>query len=254
MDFFFFNRKIIKIIKLFAGGEEVKRIKNLIFDLDNTLYDFSAVWKESNKLVFDYLGYNKLTSYEEFFKEYKRINNELVEKIHNGKLRIIDLRNERLKRTLEHYGVDLSKEECDFYYKKQFEFILECIKPDLEINARLKKLSKNYNLIILTNGKSFEQRMKLKKLELEGMFKLYISEETKMSKPKEIAFINVLNNEGMILEETMMIGDSLFHDIEPAEKLGMKTCLVQKRWHFDDEDVEYEGYKVKNIKEFLDKL
>ena len=29
-------------------------IKNLIFDLDNTLYDFSTIWKESNKLVYKY--------------------------------------------------------------------------------------------------------------------------------------------------------------------------------------------------------
>ena len=32
-------------------------IKNLIFDLDNTLYDFSTIWKESNKLVYKYLKY-----------------------------------------------------------------------------------------------------------------------------------------------------------------------------------------------------
>ena len=56
----------------------MENIKNLIFDLDNTLYDFSSVWKLSNKLVFEYLGYDKLTTYEEFFKRYKRINNELV--------------------------------------------------------------------------------------------------------------------------------------------------------------------------------
>jgi len=27
------------------------KIKNLIFDLDNTLYDFSNIWKKSNRLV-----------------------------------------------------------------------------------------------------------------------------------------------------------------------------------------------------------
>ena len=56
----------------------VRKIKNLIFDLDNTLYDFSTVWKKSNKLVFEYLGYDKITSYDEFFTTYKRINNELM--------------------------------------------------------------------------------------------------------------------------------------------------------------------------------
>ena len=75
MDFSFFNCKIRILMLRILGGEIVENIKNLIFDLDNTLYDFSSVWKLSNKLVFEYLGYDKLTTYEEFFKRYKRINN-----------------------------------------------------------------------------------------------------------------------------------------------------------------------------------
>ena len=48
------------------------KIKNLIFDLDNTLYDFSHIWKKSNRLVFEYLEYDKLIGYDEFFKLYKK--------------------------------------------------------------------------------------------------------------------------------------------------------------------------------------
>ena len=76
-------------------------------------------------------------------------------------------------------------------------------------------------MIILTNGKSKEQRMKLKKLGLENIFKLYISGEKNISKPKEGAFLNVLESEDILPEETIMIGDSLYHDINPAKKLGM---------------------------------
>ena len=232
-------------------------IKNLIFDLDNTLYDFSHIWKKSNRLVFEYLEYDKLISYDEFFKLYKSINNKLVEEIVQGKLRLIELRNKRLKLTLSKLGVELSDEDCKFYYDKQFEFILALIEPDEEVNMWIDKLKEKYNMIILTNGKSQEQRLKLKKLGLEEVFKLYISGETHISKPKEGAFLNVLESEGLLLEETMMIGDSLYHDIKPAKKLGMKTCLVEKKWHFDDKLKAYTGYKVKDIKQFfteLDKL
>lgn len=128
---------------------------------------------------------------------------------------------------------------------------MESIEPDEEINSWINRLSKTYNMILLTNGKSYEQRMKLKKLGLENIFKLYISGETYISKPKEKAFINVLEKENIVASETMMIGDSLHHDINPANKLGMKTCLVEKKWHFDDELKIYTGYKVKNIKQFF---
>ena len=227
------------------------KIKNLIFDLDNTLYDFSKIWEKSNKLIFEYLKYDSVVSYEEFFRLYKSVNNELLEEVLQGNMKLVELRNKRLMLTLEKLGILLTDEDCRFYYEKQFEFILESIKPDEEINSWINRLSKTYNMILLTNGKSYEQRMKLKKLGLENVFKLYISGETYISKPKEKAFINVLEKENMVASETMMIGDSLHHDINPANKLGMKTCLVERKWHFDDELKIYTGYKVKNIKQFF---
>ncbi|WP_314548573.1 HAD family hydrolase [uncultured Gemella sp.] len=230
------------------------KIKNLIFDLDNTLYDFSKVWEISNKLVFEYLGYDKFTTYEEFFKLYKSVNNQLVKEVLKGSLKIIELRDKRLMLTLEQFGLNLTVEDCNFYYEKQFEYILESITPDEEVNLKIRQLQDKYNMIILTNGKSYEQRMKLKKLGLENIFKLYISGETHISKPKEKAFLNVLETEGILAVETMMIGDSLYHDIVPAKKLGLKTCLIEKQWHFDDELQAYSGYKVKNIEQFLDEL
>ncbi len=227
------------------------KIKNLIFDLDNTLYDFSKIWEKSNKLIFEYLKYDSVVSYEEFFRLYKSVNNELLEEVLQGNMKLVELRNKRLMLTLEKLGILLTDEDCRFYYEKQFEFILESIKPDEEINSWINRLSKTYNMILLTNGKSYEQRMKLKKLGLENVFKLYISGETYISKPKEKAFINVLEKENIVASETMMIGDSLHHDINPANKLGMKTCLVERKWHFDDELKIYTGYKVKNIKQFF---
>ena len=230
------------------------KIKNLIFDLDNTLYDFSKIWEKSNKLIFEYLKYDSVVSYEEFFRLYKSVNNELLEEVLQGNMKLVELRNKRLMLTLEKLGILLTDEDCRFYYEKQFEFILESIKPNEEVNYWLSLFSKKYKMILLTNGKSCEQREKLAKLGLEDMFELYISGETHISKPKAEAFINVLEKENIVASETMMIGDSLYYDINPANKLGMKTCLVERKWHFDDELENYTGYKVKNIIQFFTEL
>ena len=229
-------------------------IKNLIFDLDNTLYDFSTIWKKSNKLVYEYLKYDKIASYEEFFKHYKAINNILVDEVLKGNMKLREIRNKRLKLTLEEFGIILTEEDCNIYYEKQFDFIIESIKPNEEVNLWLSRLCKKYKMILLTNGKSYEQREKLAKLGLENLFELYISGETHISKPKAEAFINVLEKENIVASETMMIGDSLYYDINPANKLGMKTCLVERKWHFDDELQNYTGYKVKNIIQFFTEL
>ena len=229
-------------------------IKNLIFDLDNTLYDFSTIWKKSNKLVYEYLKYDRIASYDEFFKNYKAINNMLVDEVLKGNIKLREIRNKRLKITLEKFGIILTEEDCNNYYEKQFDFILESIKPNKEVNQWIKRLNKKYKMIILTNGKSCEQRRKIEKLGLDNMFKLYISGETHISKPKAEAFINVLEKEKIVASETMMIGDSLHYDINPANKLGMKTCLIERKWHFDDELENYTGYKVKNIIQFFTEL
>jgi len=135
------------------------KIKNLIFDLDNTLYDFSKIWEKSNKLIFEYLKYDSVVSYEEFFRLYKSVNNELLEEVFQGNMKLVELRNKRLMLTLEKLGILLTDEDCRFYYEKQFEFILESIEPDEEINSWINRLSKTYNMILLTNGKSYEQRI-----------------------------------------------------------------------------------------------
>ena len=200
------------------------------------------------------LKYDRIASYDEFFKNYKAINNMLVDEVLKGNIKLREIRNKRLKITLEKFGIILTEEDCNNYYEKQFDFILESIKPSKEVNQWIKRLNKKYKMIILTNGKSCEQRRKIEKLGLDNMFKLYISGETHISKPKAEAFINVLEKEKIVASETMMIGDSLHYDINPANKLGMKTCLIEKKWHFDDKLENYSGYKVKNIIQFFTEL
>ena len=77
------------------------KIKNLIFDLDNTLYDFSTIWEKSNKQVYEYLKYDRIASYDEFFKNYKAINNMLVDEVLKGNIKLRYIRNKLLNITLE---------------------------------------------------------------------------------------------------------------------------------------------------------
>ena len=123
-------------------------------------------------------------------------------------------------------------QDCGIYYKKQFDFIIDCIEPNEELNVKLKKLSKKYKLILLTNGKSYEQRLKLKKLGLDKLFSLYISEETKVSKPKPLALTNILDNENLITDETMMVGDSIFYDIKASSKIRIKNLFNREKMAF----------------------
>nr|WP_240424528.1 HAD family hydrolase [Lactococcus allomyrinae] len=56
-----------------------------------------------------------------------------------------------------------------------------------------------------------------------------MSGETGFLKPDARAFMNLLNQEHFKAVETLMVGDLIEHDIEPAKKLGMKTAYIGRQ-------------------------
>ena len=231
-------------------------VKNVIFDLDNTLYDFSNIWLKSNEDSFYELGYDKLTDYNTFFEIYKKNNHLILERIKKGEIRLRELRTRRIIESLKEFGYSMTGEESLRYYKKQFELMEKEMFPNDRLIKKIKELKQSYKIILLTNGKSKEQRKKISKLGFDELFSVYISEETWFDKPHQAAFFNVLENEKILASETLMIGDSLFHDIEPAERLGFQTCLVDRKWHFDEisKSINYSGCKVQDVEEIIDIL
>ena len=78
-----------------------KDIENIIFDLDNTLYNFSELWLLANEEIFYFYNFDEFTTYEKFFDEYKRQNKILVDMAKRGELRLNVIRPLRIINTLK---------------------------------------------------------------------------------------------------------------------------------------------------------
>lgn len=63
---------------------------------------------------------------------------------------------------------------------------------------------------------------------IDNIDKFFFSYETGVQKPDKQAFINVINYFKVKPNQCLMIGDSNRKDIEPANKLGMKTLYFKK--------------------------
>lgn len=87
--------------------------------------------------------------------------------------------------------------------------------------------------------------LKLKKLFNIHFFMIISSYNTKLNKPDEKIFKKVLIELGCRPNEVLYIGNSLKHDIIPAENVGMKTILIDRHNIFND----YEGIKIRNLRE-----
>lgn len=234
-----------------------KKYKAIIFDLDNTLYNFSAVWLIAFSKMHKYLNLDSVTTEDKFLTVFKKYDSEIIDAIHKGKLRIRDLRNLRIIKTMEYFGRSFTEREAQNFYDQMFIYILESLEIDTELLVLLKKLKKHYKLYLLTNGIASEQRAKLKKLHFEEIFdELYISSETNINKPNLRAFLQILAPNKLHFDEVLMIGDSLFHDILGAKKLGIDTIYIKQTWHLTNltPNIEYNGLSSSNIKIVINDL
>lgn len=208
------------------------KIEFIIFDLDNTLYDFAACWNDAHKQLFSEIkteiNLNNL-EYSAFIAEYRKQNDILWQQMVNDKLSLQRLRVLRPFYTFKNLGISVSEQFCENFYDRMFAKLIAHIKPTPSINELLKTLAKKYPLYILTNGLANEQQMKIDKLEISPYIsKTYISENIGFEKPDKNAFAFVLKDIGKDAVSGIMIGDSYRNDISGAVSCGINA--IQKNY------------------------
>ena len=110
----------------------------------------------------------------------------------------------------------------------------------------LPKLKTKYNLYVVTDELLEIQKEKLKILGVIDSFKNIISStQVNLIKPNPEIFEYALKVTKSNREETIMIGDNPYRDIEGAKKAGLKTCWFKRG--------KYEYYQLedKNIPDIV---
>lgn len=87
------------------------------------------------------------------------------------------------------------------------------------------KLSKEYELVLLTNYFAKSQLNRLNNMEIGSFFKECYGE--KCIKPNENAYLTACGDKKV--QECIMIGDDLYLDIEGAKKQGLLTIFVNSK-------------------------
>jgi putative hydrolase of the HAD superfamily len=117
-------------------------------------------------------------------------------------------------------GVPINMKESMLWVYRLHE---PAIKLHPDTAAMLNNLSKQYQLAILTDGRSITQRLKLRALGLMGL-PVYISEEYQSVKPSALRFERVMRD--FAAAEYVYVGDNLDKDFIAPKALGWRTvCL-----------------------------
>lgn len=199
----------------------MKKFTTLLFDLDNTIFDFD----QASKLAFqDVLERLDVTPQDNYFEQYDRINHAAWKALENGEITVQEVKIRRWKRFMSEIGATGNPLTINDFYLNQLPKHPIIIDGARELLEALK--AKNYRLAAVTNGMKIVQRPRLQAANLLHYFEsITVSEEIGISKPAK-GFFDVayqsLNYPDK--EKTLMIGDSLSSDIQGGNNYGLPTC------------------------------
>ncbi len=226
----------------------MKKFDVLIFDLDNTLIDFS---KSETIALPEALKHYGITVSDAEIKEYQKISRQCwvdMEKGIYSKEKCVVLRFERFLKYLGVEGID--PKELNEKYLDSLSIHVPLM-PDTE--QLLSKLKDDYLLVMMTNGIKRVQEAKNKKSGLDKYFDyIIISDDVGYNKPDIRIYEYMENLIGKHDKDRMlMIGDSVGSDIEGGINYGIKTCFFNPKGNTCELAADYE---VKSMREILEIL
>lgn len=111
-------------------------------------------------------------------------------------------------------------------------------KPYKDTISSLKKLKKDYKIVLISNTDSFSLKSVMEKYEMKSLFDLInLSCQRGMLKSDPKMFEYALKKLKLEKDEVIMVGDSIPSDIRGAKKAGIKPILIDRnnrRKDFED--------------------
>lgn len=200
----------------------MKQIKAIGWDLDDTLYQRSDFYRAA----FETMQKNVVhihQSFETFYRIFEVQSDIEYEKfIREGKAKE-QYQLDRILSTYKYFNCEMSVEQATIFQALN-EYYRQHLTLDSEIIHVFEHLqAAGYDLFILTNGPSIDQRNKLNTLQINRWIpenRWFISEELNSSKPDIEIFNHVAEELGYLSHEFAYIGDNYTNDILGASQAG----------------------------------
>ena len=192
----------------------------LLFDADNTLFDFDQAERNAHLLLCRAHG---LAFSEEGYQLYHKCNADLWRDFDRGLCTKEYLLVERFRRYLAITGERADPEALN---RDHLRALGEgaMLLPGAEELCRV--LSKDHRLYLLTNAVASVQKTRFTNSAIAPYFQgVFISEEVGVGKPDPAYFEYVFRAvPGLTRDNALVIGDSLTSDIQGANNAGLPCC------------------------------
>ena len=203
-------------------------LKVVIFDLDNTLYDYEGCNQQAEKCLFktiaDDFAVTPETAKELLKKAKSSIKNRLGDDIAASHNRLLYMQN-----ICEQVGknpLDYAMKFYDIYWNSMLDQ-MELFEYVLPLFDQLR--NKGIKIAVLTDMTAHIQYRKLEKLRITKYVDCIVtSEEAGAEKPSEKMFELILQKSDAAPKEALMVGDHAVKDIMGAAQLGIPGILYRK--------------------------
>lgn len=196
------------------------KYKWILFDADNTLFDYDAAESGALNSTFAELGRPLLPDH---LTTYRHINHQNWQAFERGEITQVILRTRRF----EQFMAALSIEGEPLPVTQRYLHYL-ANRTDLVAGARelVEALHGRVGLMIITNGFKDVQRSRMAQSEIGRYFSdVIISEEVGFAKPDGRIFDAAFERMGRPQKsEVLIVGDSLTSDIQGGLDYGIDTC------------------------------
>lgn len=225
--------------------------KYLLFDADNTLFDFDKCELNAFLSISDVLP--SVFTIDNYCV-YHDINDNLWKEAEKGNISKDKLKIERFRCLLEMLGIcepNVSPAELSTIYLERLSQQTELINGTTDV---LKYLYTKYEIYIVTNGIASVQKKRFLNSEVKKYInRLFISEEIGFNKPDIRYFETVFNEIGSSnVSEYLVIGDSLSSDIIGANNANIDSVYFMKRAPYKFTDLA--KYNITSLEELKDIL
>jgi len=208
------------------------KIKRLIFDADDTLWENNKVFIDTSESFFDLcteVGYDrKLVVYAFYDFELKVVNEKGYGS--NNYIYILKYLFSRFNNSKR-----LNKDKFDIILNNFISHTLNDPPVFPSVYDVLNILKNSYDLYILTKGNIKEQQTKIDRSGLKHFF----SKEFILPEKNDETYITILNEYNWQANECCMIGNSPKSDINPALRSGMFAIFIPYvyTWNLDKENL-----------------
>jgi 2-haloacid dehalogenase len=230
--------------------EEFMKYEIVIFDADETLFDF----KKSEKVAFENTMIEFDIEYDEnhHLKIYHGINAAIWKEFEEGLITQEKLKIERFKRLSNILNVEFDEAKFAEAYMKHLSNSSILYDASIEL---VESLHKDYRLTIVTNGLKDVQDSRIRKSIIAKYFEdIVVSEEVLVSKPDPKIFEHALNNiKHTDKSKVIIVGDSLTSDIQGGINFGIDTCWYNPNKIINKTTIK-PTYEISNLIELKDIL